>query len=83
LSAQPTSRTSKSRPSADEIERACRIVVGNALLKHKLLRQPIVVVGRDNKPRQVEPDDIKTGLTPEEEEEAIRTAGNGTWFSGS
>jgi hypothetical protein len=83
MTAEPTRDNPRAYPNNAEILEACRIAVGNALLKHKLLRQPIVVVDRDNKPRQVEPDDIETGLTPEEEEEAIRTAGNGTWFSGS
>jgi hypothetical protein len=60
---------------------AMRIATGHALLKHKLLRQSIVTYDLEGNIFHVPPDEIDTGLSPEEEEEAIATAGHGTWFS--
>lgn len=65
----------------DRVSRAMRLGVGEALLKHKLLRQPVISGDLDGNVWEVQPDDIETGLTPEEEAEAIATAGHGTWFS--
>jgi predicted ABC-type ATPase len=59
---------------------AMRICTGDTLLKHKLLRQPIVTYDREGNIFHVPPDEIVTHLTPEEEAEAIATAGHGTWF---
>ena len=60
---------------------AVRRSVARAMLRHKLLRQPIWVDGGGGTAKKVEPDEIVTGLTPEEEAEEIETAGHGTWFS--
>jgi predicted ABC-type ATPase len=59
---------------------AMRICTGDALLKHKLLRQPIVTYDLEGNIFHIPPDEIVTHLTPEEEAEAIATAGHGTWF---
>ncbi len=60
---------------------AMRVCTGEALLKHKLLRQSIVTYDLDGNIFHVPPDEIVTHLTPEEEAEAFETAGHGTWFS--
>lgn len=59
---------------------AMRIATGDALLKHKLLRQPIITYDLEGNIFEIPPDEIVTHLTPEEEEGAIATAGHGTWF---
>jgi predicted ABC-type ATPase len=59
---------------------AMRIATGDALLKHKLLRQPIVTYDLDGNIFHISPEEIVTHLTAEEEAEAIATAGHGTWF---
>lgn len=63
------------------LEESVRRSFGRAMLRHKLLRQPIWVDGGGGTAKKVQPDDIVTGLTPEEEAEEIETAGHGTWFS--
>lgn len=63
------------------VEQAVRRSFGRAMLRHKLLRQPIWVDDGNGGARKVEPVDIVTGLTPEEEAEEIETSGHGTWFS--
>lgn len=60
---------------------AVRRSFGRAMLRHKLLRQPIWVDDGNGGACRVEPDDIVTGLGPEEEAEEIETSGHGTWFS--
>lgn len=81
MTANPTTKTPEMSAESRRIVEACRRSVARALLRHKLLRQSIIVE-RDGEPVEVQPDDIVTGLTPEEEEEEIRTSGHGTWYSG-
>ncbi|HET7738140.1 MAG TPA: AAA family ATPase, partial [Tepidiformaceae bacterium] len=59
------------RAADKRITEAMRLGVGEALLKHKLLRQPVISGDLDGNVWEVQPDDIETGLTPEEEAEAI------------